>query len=54
MKNRLRLIEIQDIASVARDDMGDYRRVENWGYKDKVAYFVAVGLIVLFIGVVLI
>lgn len=54
MKDRLRLIEMQDIASVARDNMGDYRRVENWGYKDKIASFVAIGLVILFVGVVFI
>ena len=46
-KDKLRLIEMQDIASVAKDDMGDYRRVDNWGHADKIALVACIGLIAL-------
>ena len=52
-KDKLRLIEMQDIASVARNDMGNYRRVQNWGYNDKIALIASVSLIALVLGVVL-
>lgn len=34
--DRLRLIELQNIASVARNNMGNYRYVEKIGYQDKI------------------
>ena len=46
-KDKLRLIEMQDIASVAKEDMGDYRRVNNWGHADKIALVACIGLIAL-------
>lgn len=52
--DKLRLIEMQDMGSVAKNNMGDYRRVDNWGYNDKIASFVAIGLVILFVGVVFI
>lgn len=44
-KDRLRLIEMQDVASVARDNMGNYRRVKKWGYVDRVAMIACIGLL---------
>ena len=53
MKDKLRLIEMQDMASVAKDNMGNYRRVQNWGYNDKMSFLSLVIIVVFFIGVCL-
>lgn len=51
--DKIRLIEMQDIASVAKDNMGDYRRVDNWGYYDKMSFLSFVILVVFFVGICL-